>query len=235
MQNGCSPNESNRLLLQRRFTTENPKIRIVKRVGEKKEIIMCKETCKISAYKVSENKSFYHAVQCNKMEDISQEQKVIENLQRNSQKTTEGNWSNSMYTSSIKEVALSYIAPMETEGHLVDDEYYVIELGLKSELNYICCTDSRFAEGNEESSAVSETDFKYIEENIGKNENSLPFMTYLGEKRYAFECYHDPERNTELIVPAQLVTKEQFYIKNIEKWKVNKYSERYKVKDFRWS
>lgn len=127
---------------------------------------------------------------------------------------------------------------METEGHLVDDEYYVIELGLKSELNYICCTDSRFAEGNEESSAVSETDFKYIEENIGKNENGLPFMTYLGEKRYAFECYHDSEektrRNTELIVPAQLVTKEQFYIKNIEKWKVNKYSERYKVEDFRW-
>lgn len=192
---------------------------------------MCKETCKICTYTPSENKSFYHAVPCRAIGDISQNQKVIETLQRNAQANTIGAWANSMYVSSNKDVALGYVIPLYKDNNLYPDNYFVIELGLKSELNYICCTDPRFATGDEENCQVSETDLQYITDVLGNNTNEKPFMSYLGEKKYAFECFHDSGRNTELIVPSQLVTNECFFVEKIEKWEVNKNGGKFRSDD----
>ena len=55
---------------------------------------------------------------------------------------------------------------------------------------------------------------KEIELLIGKNKpQGVPFMRWLGENGYAFQCYHDPETDSmETIVPLQLMTEENWSI-----------------------
>ena len=185
---------------------------------------MCKITCSIKRYTPSENLTFYHAVRCAKF--TSREDINIGKLKEIAESSQDGDWANSMYLAYKKEVAEGYIVPWEENNMVFDDEYYLIELRLRSDLNYVECSDDRFGNGTEENIMVSEADREFITGKLGKNTKSLSFMNYLGEKGYAFECYHDldqaPNYNKELIVPSQLVTDEHFSIDCIHCYKVKR-------------
>lgn len=165
---------------------------------------------------------FYHAVPCRKIN--YPEQDVIENLQENARANQSGNWANSMYLSFKEEVSKGYIVAKEKDGNLIADEYYLIKLCLKSDLNYISCTDEKFAAGTEADYIMPAAELENIAKIIGsENEKGEPFMTYLGNAGYAFECYHDLDGNKEFIVPSQLITKDYFHVFKMEKWKVDNY------------
>lgn len=177
---------------------------------------MCKITCSLKEYTPCNNLTFYHSVRCDKF--ISKDAVSIEKLKEIAKSYQGGDWANSMYLAYKKEVAEGYIENNYDKGIATIIPHYMIELKLISNLQYIECSDERFGEGKEENIKVSKEDWDFITEKLGKNTTNLSFMNYLGEKRYAFECYHDLDKasdyNKELIVPSQLVTKTIFEIKN---------------------
>lgn len=180
---------------------------------------MCKLTCSLRMYKPEQNLRFYHAVQCCRISDQIYSQGIIKDLCQNAKLNPKGDWANSMYVSSYKEVPRGYIVPKDGK---YEDYYYMIELMLKSDLKYILCEDERFGRGTEPNCMISDEDLKNIENEIKKEKGETPFMTFLGSSGYAFECYHDDSfKRTELIVPADLITDTYFVVSKIEKCKVD--------------
>lgn len=112
-------------------------------------------------------------------------------------------WGNSIYFSRSKSIA---------EGYLEEGKRSILTFINKKTINYILCKHSCFKDSTYEKHMDSI--IKEIESLIGKNKpQGVPFMRWLGENGYAFQCYHDPETDSmETILPLQLMTEENWSI-----------------------
>ncbi|MCF0180268.1 MAG: hypothetical protein HUJ97_08530 [Bacteroidales bacterium] len=175
---------------------------------------MCKYSIKKGS--VYENVTFYHSARVKDLgADISTDYFIIA-MYLHSLSNRISNWGNSTYLSFTEDLAKGY---MEPEGL-----YYLIEVSLSPELNYIECTDERYKKGvGEEIPNMNE-----ILDTIGVDKIDMPLMKFLGQRGYAFECFHDDSGEKEMIVPFQLIN--QLYITKVSIWE-NRKSEKNHVGD----
>ncbi|WP_281961967.1 hypothetical protein [Bacteroides nordii] len=112
-------------------------------------------------------------------------------------------WGNSLYFIP-RRGAISYF--IESYPDLKNVMRAIPDFGIK----VIYCTHPCFKDGNysSEMSILIEE----IAALIGKNKGKRPFMSWLGECGYAFQCYHDA-KNMELIIPKLF-----FMGDNKDKW-----------------
>ena len=56
-----------------------------------------------------------------------------------------------------------------------------------------------------------------------------PFMTYMGKRKHAYQCYVDRTGNLELIVPSSMVSEKYFKVRRVIKLNKNRYSGYYEM------
>jgi len=118
-----------------------------------------------------------------------------------------GDWGNSIYFSTDREVAA---------GYAVDDHPYDMEVRNRVVLKYIECTADCFKDGSYDKGdkmAVIRGDIRELLK-LGApvpTEPEVPFMKWLGTLGYAFQCYNN-DSNMEIAVPFNLLQEEDWEI-----------------------
>lgn len=127
-------------------------------------------------------------------------------LTTNAQSKTDSNWANSLYLSvGNDKVSRGYLIPIEDSAteKLSKNIVFIFKLTLKQKLQYIDC---RIADYKNGVVGNGEVVGKELFEHIIKDSIDNDFMTKLGKKNLAFECYHDESGNRECIIPSNLIT-----------------------------
>ncbi len=163
--------------------------------------------CEIKTYPMGS--VFFTAIGCKKFSPSPQSftgEYIKSVLINNAQSNKVGNWANSLYLSVNNDtVSRGYLVPNEDPNtrQLSKNTVFIFKLTLKQQLQYIDCRIADYKNGvvgNGE--VVGKELFEGIINALIHND----FMTKLGEKSLAFECYHDDSGNRECIVPSNLIT-----------------------------
>lgn len=116
-----------------------------------------------------------------------------------------GNWSHAIY----------FFLKKESMDRYNDEEHkYPITVKNKNSFNCIVCDMECFANGS-----YTEDDMRILINEIKRltkiestpNDN---FIQWLGDNKYAFQCYHDPDA-MEIAIPFTLLDKNDWEITNI--------------------
>ena len=147
-------------------------------------------TCSIQVYDI--DTVFYRA---------NEGEFVFSEIQRN---LVSNDWGNSIYFSQSKSIA---------EGYLEEGKRSILTFINTKTINYILCKHSCFKDSTYEKHMDSIVREIELLVGVTKPQDS-PFMYWLGEIGYAFQCYHDPETDSmETILPLQLMTEENWSIR----------------------
>lgn len=177
--------------------------------------------CEIKTYPAGS--VFYTAIGCSNFGSPLQpftNEYIKSVLTNNAQSKIDSNWANSLYLSIGNDtVSRGYIMPNEDPEtkQLSQNTVFIFKLVLTQELRYIDCRIVDYKDGLVSNGKVVGRElFEHI---IGDTINN-DFMTKLGVKSLAFECYHDLDGNRELIVPSRLIT-DHFEVVSYQKFEVN--------------
>ena len=176
--------------------------------------------CEIKTYSVGS--VFYTAIGCKKFKLGSQSftgEYIKSVLIDNAQSNIVGNWANSLYLSVDNDtVSRGYLVPDEDTKtkQLLKNTVFIFKLTLKQKLQYIDC---RIADYKNGVVGNGEVVGKGLFEGLINASIHNDFMTKLGEKSLAFECYHDDSGNRECIVPSNLIT--AFEVVSYQKFEVD--------------
>lgn len=141
---------------------------------------------------------FYHATM--QIDGIADKNfcEIRQMLYNRSKKHVNQDWGNALYTSQNVDVARGYILPDGAIG-------CIIELEASEDISCLSSEDEIYASTSCGQCAPESTKREVCkllgEEVIG------PFMTFLGNNGYVFECYHDSEGGKEVIIPSCMVQK----------------------------
>ncbi len=111
-------------------------------------------------------------------------------------------WGNCFYVSTDEEVG---------NGYSDSDHPYKMILENKISINYIQC----YGYGDLCDETVQKTLVKDVENLINiKKPEDVPFIKWLGEEGYAFECPHDDSNKPETAIPLALYNSTNWEIKS---------------------
>ena len=141
---------------------------------------------------------FYHATM--QIDNIGGKDytEILQTLSDSSKGNENSDWGNSLYTSQYKDVALGYICQDGEKG-------CIIELEAKEPIPCFYSDEIIYASsscGQYTPESTKEEISKFVQEKVDG-----PFMTFLGNKGYVFECFHDDSKRTEVIIPSCMVEK----------------------------
>ena len=167
---------------------------------------------RFNEYKSSQKIKFYHFSKDNRDENVirnmTSEQLVVSLQQKNTQVNYKA-WGNSVYMAFVPNISLGY----------AEDNGYLYEFELKNSVNYIESTEEKYAQGGLAGDDIPQSTIEFVKNELGFVGPNKEFMTFLGEKGYAFECFADFYHNKEFIVPVKLM--ELFKITSVQKINFN--------------
>ena len=153
---------------------------------------------KFNEYRSSQKIRFYHFSKDNRDEseikNMTSEQLVLALQQKNTQVDYTA-WGNSVYMAFVENVSLGY----------AEDDGYLYELELKNSVNYIESTEKEYAQREVAGNNIPHSTIEFVNNELRFIGPNKKFMTFLGEKGYAFECFADESLNKEFIVPVKLM------------------------------
>lgn len=123
---------------------------------------------------------------------------ILQTLYNNSANNVDADWGNSLYTSQNEEVTCGYILQDGAIG-------CIIELEATEDIPCFSSDDMIYASTTCGQSTPESTK-REISAILGEEINE-PFMTFLGNEGYAFECPHDNEGGIEVIIPSCMIKK----------------------------
>lgn len=138
---------------------------------------------------------------------------------------TEYDWGDSLYLAEIPSVSIGYAD--DTKGIP-----YLVELELVAELPCVISDDKVYMgeEYREVGTSVPTENIKsQVETLFSVPICQTPFMTYMGKRKHAYQCYVDRTGNLELIVPSSMVSEKYFKVRRVIKLNKNRYSGYYEM------
>lgn len=169
--------------------------------------------------KISSPKTLWHCINSEQPLEAKPLSAILSILKNKvEQKDTKEDWGDSLYLAEVPAVSIGYAD--DDKGSKIP---YLVKLELVSNLPCVFSTNKVYM-GGEHRDNVPKVPTESIETEVERLFSlpiyDMPFMKYLGKNQHAYFCFHDENRNRELIVPSSMVSEENFKVKRV--YKLNK-------------